>query len=85
MPSLTRHARGLGLSPRRRAAKGAALPSIVQDGPVAGSPFDQGSGQTLTDDTRHGPVDDRALFPAEVEQNRQALEAVAAPSGITLP
>jgi hypothetical protein len=46
---LGRVSRGLGLSPRRRATKGAALPTIVQDGLVAEWRFDNGAGQTLTD------------------------------------
>jgi hypothetical protein len=46
--------RGLGLSPRRRAAKGAAAPSIVQDGLIAEWRFDDGAGQVLTDYTGNG-------------------------------
>lgn len=55
MSSLTlrRQSRGLGLSPRRRAANGAA-PSIVQDGLVAEWRFDEGAGQVLTDYTGNG-------------------------------
>jgi hypothetical protein len=51
---LRRHSRGLGLSPRRRAAKGAGLPIIVQDGLVAEWRFDDGSGQVLTDYSGNG-------------------------------
>src|SRR5919106_151326 len=54
MFSLRRHSRGLGLSPRRRAAKGAGLPIIVQDGLVAEWRFDDGSGQVLTDYSGNG-------------------------------
>ena len=52
--SLRGQSRGLGLSPRRRAAKGVALPSIVQDGLVAEWRFDQGAGQVLDDATGNG-------------------------------
>jgi hypothetical protein len=51
---LRSRSRGLGLSPRRRAANGAALPSIVQDGLVAEWRFDDGAGQVLTDYTGNG-------------------------------
>ena len=54
MLRLRRRARGLGLSPRRRAAQGPALPSIVQNGLVAGWRFDDGAGQVLTDYTGNG-------------------------------
>ena len=58
MLGLKRHSRGLGLSPRRRAARGAAPPTIVQDGLVAEWRFDDGSGQVLTDDAggHHGQL-----------------------------
>jgi hypothetical protein len=49
MLSLRRHSSRLGLSPRRRRAEGAALPSIVQDGLVVEWRFDEGAGQVLTD------------------------------------
>ena len=50
--------RPLGLNPRRRAARGAAPPSIVQDGLVAEWRFDNGAGQVLTDyaDGHHGQL-----------------------------
>jgi hypothetical protein len=50
--------RTLGLSPRRRAARGAASPAIVQDGLVAEWRFDDGAGQVLTDyaSRRHGQL-----------------------------
>jgi hypothetical protein len=51
---LRSHSRGLGLSPRRRAAGGAAPPGIVQDGLVAEYRFDEGSGQVLTDYSGNG-------------------------------
>ena len=51
---LRRHGRGLGLSPRRRAAKGAAPPGIVQDGLVAEWRFDDGAGQQVTDYSGNG-------------------------------
>ena len=51
---LRRHSSGLGLSPRRRVAKGSALPSIVQAGLVAEWRFDDGAGQVLTDSTGNG-------------------------------
>ena len=54
MLSLRGQCRGLGLSPRRRAAKGAALPTIVQDGLVAEWRFDEGAGQVLGDHTGNG-------------------------------
>jgi hypothetical protein len=41
--------RTLGLNPRRRGARGAAAPGIVQDGLVAEWRFDDGEGQVLTD------------------------------------
>jgi hypothetical protein len=47
--SLTRHIRGLGISPQRRRAKGAAPPAILQDGLVAEWRFDDGAGQQVTD------------------------------------
>jgi hypothetical protein len=47
--SLRRRGGGLGLSPHRRRAKGAAVPGIVTDGLVAEWRFDQGAGQVLTD------------------------------------
>jgi hypothetical protein len=46
--------RGLGLSPRRRKAKGAAQPSIVPDGLLAEWRFDEGAGTTLTDFSGNG-------------------------------
>jgi hypothetical protein len=46
--------RSLGLSPRRRAAQGAAPSGIVQDGLVAEFRFDEGSGQVLTDYSGNG-------------------------------
>lgn len=51
---LRRRSRGLGISPRRRAAKGAALASLVQNGLVAEWRFDESSGQVLTDYTGNG-------------------------------
>lgn len=52
---LTRHSRGLGLSPRRRAAKGGSeVPTVIQEGLVAEWRFDEGAGQVLTDYTGHG-------------------------------
>ena len=41
--------RTLGLSPRRRAARGAASPTIVQSGLVGEWRFDDGAGQVLSD------------------------------------
>ena len=52
--SLKRQSRGLGISPRRRAAKGAAFPTVIQDGLVAEWRFDDGAGQVLTDSTGNG-------------------------------
>jgi hypothetical protein len=49
MLRLRSHSRGLGLSPRRRRANGAAPPSVVQAGLVAEWRFDDGAGQVLTD------------------------------------
>lgn len=46
---LRRHSSGLGLSPRRRAARSAPPPLIVQDGLMAEWRFDDGAGQVLTD------------------------------------
>jgi hypothetical protein len=52
--SLRSH-RGLGLSPRRRAAAaGPTLPIIVQDGLVAEWRFDGGSGQVIVDHSGNG-------------------------------
>jgi hypothetical protein len=48
------HSRGLGLSLGRRAAKGAAPSTIVEDGLVAEWRLDEGSGQTITDCTGNG-------------------------------
>src|SRR5919106_1594021 len=53
--SLRRHSRGLGLSPRRRAAKGGAqVPMVIQEGLVAEWRFNEGAGQVLTDFTGNG-------------------------------
>jgi hypothetical protein len=58
---------GLGLSPRRRRAKSAAQPSIVQDGLVAEWRFDDGAGQALTDykGGRHGTLGATAAVAAD--------------------
>jgi hypothetical protein len=47
--SLRRRSSGLGLSPRRRAAKDVGPPGILQEGLVAEWRFNDGAGQTLTD------------------------------------
>jgi Concanavalin A-like lectin/glucanases superfamily len=54
MLTLKRRSQGLGLSPRRRGAKGAALPSIVQNGLIAEWRFDDGQGQIITDYSGNG-------------------------------
>lgn len=61
--SLTRHGRGLGLSPRRRKAPGAALPTVIQDGLVAEWRFDEGAGQQLTDYSGNGHHGTLGLLP----------------------
>ena len=43
------------------------------------------NGATVAMQAAYGLVYDRALSPAEVEQNRQALKTILAPRGITLP
>lgn len=53
MLRLKSHSRGLGLSPRRRAARAEAL-SIIPDGLIAEWRFDEGTGQVLTDYTGNG-------------------------------
>lgn len=53
MLRLRANIRGLGLSPRRRAAGGAA-PSIVQNGLIAEWRLDEGSGQAITDYSGNG-------------------------------
>src|SRR5918996_895456 len=52
--SLVRHGRGLGLSPRRRRARGATPPSIIQEGLLAEWRFDDGAGQQITDYSGNG-------------------------------
>jgi hypothetical protein len=39
----------------------------------------------VPNDWAYGLVDNRALSPAEAQQNRQALKSTLVPRGITLP